>query len=146
MLDDVRNLLHGLAAFLPAEEDLRTLFWGSRDDLWEMTEAVSSFGCEFVIVKRGKRGQILYDSIAKKRWEIPAYPARLADPTGAGDSFCGGFLAEFSRTGDPLHAVLCGNISASLTIEGSGAFHALEALHGLPQARLDSLTGIVRKL
>jgi ribokinase len=146
MLKNVHNLLHGIAAFLPAEEELRALFWGSSDDLWEMTEALSAFGCEFIIVKRGERGQILYDSLAKKRWEIPAYPALLVDPTNAGDSFCGGFLAEFSRNYDPLRAVLCGNVSASLAIEGSGAFHALEALPGLAQARFDSLTSIVRKL
>jgi hypothetical protein len=146
MLDDVRNLLHGLTAFLPAEEELRALFWGRSDDLWEMAEALAAFGCEFIVIKRGGRGQMLYDAAAKKRWEIPAYAARLTDPTGAGDSFCGGFLAGFSQTYDPLRAVLHGNVSASLTVEGSGAFHALEALPGLAQARLDSLAGIVRKV
>ena len=111
-----------------------------------MAEALGSFGCEFIIVKRGARGQMLYDSISKKRWEIPAYPAHLADPTGAGDSFCGGFLAGYQKTYDPLRAVLYGSVSASMTIEGSGAFHALDALPGLAQARLDSLAGIVRQV
>jgi ribokinase len=145
-LEDVRNLLNGLTAFLPAEEELRALFWGSSNDLWEMTDALAAHGCEFIVVKCGRRGQLLYDSLSKKRWEIPAYPAPLSDPTGAGDSFCGGFLAEYSQSYDPLRAVLCGNVSASLTIEGSGAFHALEALPGLARARLDSLVGIVRQL
>ncbi len=145
-LDDVRILLQGLTAFLPSEEELRALFWGRTDDLWQMAEALGEFGCEFIIVKRGARGQLLYDSVSKKRWEIPAYPARLADVSGAGDSFCGGFLAGYQQTYDPLRGVLYGSVSASLTIEGSGAFHALEALPGLAQARLDSLTGIVRQM
>jgi ribokinase len=89
---------------------------------------------------------MLYDSISKKRWEIPAYPARLTDVTGAGDSFCGGFLTGYQKTYDPLRGVLYGSVSASLTIEGSGTFHALEALPGLAQARLDSLAGIVRQI
>jgi ribokinase len=143
-LGDVRTLLQGLTVFLPSEEELRALFWGRSDDLWEMAEALAEFGCEFIVVKRGGRGQMLYDGVAKKRWEIPVYPACLTDPTGAGDSFCGGFLAGFRQTYDPLRAVLFGNISASLTIEGSGVFHALEALPGLAQARLDSLVGLVR--
>lgn len=143
-LDDVRTLLQGLTAFLPSKEDLRALFWSLSDDLWEMVEALASFGCEFIVVKCGRRGQMLYDCLAKKRWEIPSYPIRLADPTGAGDSFCGGFLAGYHNTYDPLRAVLFGNISASLTIEGSGVFHALEALPGLAQARLESLAGLVR--
>jgi len=143
--EDVRILLQGLTAFLPSEEELRALFWGRTNDLWQMVETLGGFGCEFVVVKRGARGQILYDSVSKKRWEIPAYPARLCDLTGAGDSFCGGFMAGYQKTYDPLRAVLYGSVSASLTIEGSGAFHALEALPGLAQARLDSLTGLVRQ-
>jgi len=142
--EDVRILLHGLTAFLPSEEELRALFWGRTDDLWQMVEALGDCGCEFIIVKRGARGQMLYDTISKKRWEIPAYPARLVNTTGAGDSFCGGFLAGYQHTYEPLRGVLYGSVSASLTIEGSGAFHALEALPGLAQARLDSLAGIVR--
>jgi len=145
-LEDIRILLQGLTAFLPSEEELRALFWGRTDDLWQMAEALGEFGCEFIVVKRGARGQLLYDSVSKKRWEIPAYPARVTDATGAGDSFCGGFLAGYQETYDPLRGVLCGCVSASLTIEGSGAFHALEALPGLAQRRLDSLTGIVRQI
>jgi sugar/nucleoside kinase (ribokinase family) len=142
--DDVRALLQGLTAFLPSEEELRALFWGRTDDLWEMAEALGSFGSEFVLVKRGGRGQLLYDSLARRRWEIPAYPARVADTMGAGDSFCGGFLAGYHKTYDPLRAALYGNVSASLTVEGSGAFHALETLPGLAQARLESVAAIVR--
>jgi len=143
---DVRQLLHGLTAFLPAEEDLRSLFWGQTDDLWVMAEMVAACGCELVVIKRGARGQLLYDAGGKKRWEIPAYPSRLVDPTGAGESFCGGFLIGFYQTYDPVRAVLYGNASASLAVEGSGAFYALEAMPGLAQARLDSLSGVVRQV
>ena len=144
--EDLRSLLHGVTAFLPSEEELRAIFWGRTNDLWQMAETLGSFGCEFIVVKRGAHGQMLYDSISKKRWEVPAYPARLEDPTGAGDSFCGGFTAGYLKTFDPLQAVLHGSISASLTIEGSGAFHALDALPGLAQARLEALTGQVRQV
>ena len=49
----------------------------------------------------------------------------LADPTGAGDAFCGGFLAGYRQTYDPVQAVLHGSVSASLVVEGSGAFLCL---------------------
>ena len=146
MLEDVRILLQGLTAFLPSEEELRALFWGQTDDLWQMAEALGEFGCEFIVVKRGARGQMLYDSVSKKRWEIPAYSARVMDVLGAGDSFCGGFLAGYQKTYDPVRGALYGSVSASLTIEGSGVFHALEALPRLAQARLDALTRIVRQI
>jgi sugar/nucleoside kinase (ribokinase family) len=144
--DNMRSLLQGLTAFLPSEEELRAIFWGRTNDLWQMAEALASFGCELIIVKRGAHGQMLYDNASKKRWEVPAYPAHLEDLTGAGDSFCGGFSAGYQKTFDPLRAVLYGSVSASLTIEGSGAFHALDALPGLAQARLDSLSDLVRQV
>jgi hypothetical protein len=143
--DDIPAFVSGLTAFLPNEEELRTLFQGRSTDLWQMMEAISSFGCEIVVVKRGERGQYVFDRATRTHWEISAYPARVSDPTGAGDSFCGGFLAGYRRTYDPLQAALFGGISASLTIEGSGAFYALDALPGLAQARLEALKEGVRK-
>ncbi len=144
--NDIPVMLTGLTAFLPSEEEIRSLFHGRSNDLWEMAAALAEYGCEFVIIKRGESGQMLYDSFSKARWEIPAYPARLANPTGAGDAFCGGFLAGYRQTFDPLMAVLHGNIAASITIEGSGPFFALDVLPGLPQARLENLRENTRRI
>jgi sugar/nucleoside kinase (ribokinase family) len=144
--DDVPSLITGLTAFLPAEEEVRSLFEGRSSDLWEMAEALAAYGCEIIVLKCGERGQLLYDAAAHKRWEIPPYPARLVDPTGAGDSFCGGFLAGYRCSYDPVEAVLYGNISASLVVEGRDPLYALDALPGLPQARLEALRQSVRKV
>ncbi len=144
--DDIPALLTGLTAFLPSEEKMRALFHGRSTDLWQMVEALAAYGCDFVVVKRGERGQYLYDAATRSRWEIAAYPARVVDPTGAGDAFCGGFLAGYRRTYDPLQAILHGNVSASLVVEGSGPFYALDALPGLVQARLEALREAVRKV
>ena len=111
-----------------------------------MAEALSVYGCEFIVIKRGERGQLLYDGASKTRWEIPAYPAQIVNPTGVGDAFCAGFLAGYRQSYDPVEAVLYGNISAAITAEGYGPFFALEVLPGLPQARLESLRQSVRKL
>jgi hypothetical protein len=143
---DLRVVLSGLTAFLPSEEELRGLFWGETHDLWEMAAAVGEYGCEIVVVKRGGQGQLVYNVPAKRKWEIPAYPARPADPSGAGDAFCGGFLAGFKETYDPLQAALYGNVSASLKVEGSGAFYPLSVLSGLSQARLTALKDLVRTI
>lgn len=144
-LKNLRSLLKGLTAFLPSEEELRALFWGQTNDLWAMAEELGTYGCEFIVVKCGARGQLLYDAVGKHRWEIPAYPARVADPTGAGDAFCGGFLAGYRQHYDALVGVLYGNVSASLTVEGSGAFYPLEVMPGLARARLEALRDVVRQ-
>ena len=144
--NEVSLILNGLTAFLPSEQELRSLFWGKTDDLFEMAEAIAANNCQLVIVKCGSQGQILYDGASHKSWQIPAYPVKMMDPTGAGASFCGGFLAGLKLTNDPLQAVLHGNISASLAIEGSGVFHILESHYGLAKARLDSLQEHVREV
>ena len=64
----------------------------------------------------------------------------------AGDAFCGGFLAGYRKSYDPLEAVMYGNISASLVVEGNSPAYALEAHPALATARLESLRQSVRKL
>jgi len=143
---EVSLILNGLTAFLPSEQELRALFWGKTTDLVEMTQEIANHNCQLVVVKCGSQGQLLYDGNEHKCWQIPAYPVKVKDPTGAGASFCGGFLAGLKLTDNPLQAVLHGNISASLTIEGSGAFHILESHIGLAKARLDSLQENIREV
>jgi len=143
--DNMPALLNGITAFLTAEEKLLNLFQGRSTDLWEMAETLAGYGCEIIVIKRGANGQYLYDHASRARWIIPAYPARVVDPTGAGDSFCGGFLSGYRNTYSPLQAVLFGNISASLTVEGSDPFYCMGALPALAQARLEALQHMVRK-
>ncbi len=144
--DDIPAIITGLTAFLTSEEKLRNLFQGRSDDLWAMAETLASYGCEIIVIKRAERGQYLYIAPTHSRWNIPAYPGQVNDPTGAGDAFCGGFLAGYRRTYDPLQAVLHGNISASMIIQDSGVFYALDSLPGLAQARLQALQEMARKL
>lgn len=144
--NEVPSLTTGLTAFLPSEEELRNLFQGQTDDLWEMADSIAAYGCEIIIIKRGERGQFVLDAGAQKRWEIPAYDSRLVNPTGVGDAFCGGFLAGYRQTYDPVEAALFGNISAAIVSEGVGPFFALDVTPGLPQARLEHLRQSVRRI
>ena len=139
-------LLNGVTAFLPSEGEMRNLFQSETHDLWEMADAISKYGCEYVIIKRGTHGQLLYDADAKRKWEIPAYPARREDATGAGDAFGGGFVAGFCKNYDPLDGVLYGNVSASLKMEGYGPFHPLDVMPGLAEARLSALRDMARQV
>ncbi len=144
--NQVPAVITGLTAFLPAEEDLNNLCQGRTTDLWAIAEEIASYGCEIIVIKRGIRGQLVYDAPGKKRWEIPAYDSRLVNPTGVGDAFCGGFLAGYRQTYDPVEAALFGNIAAAVVSEGIGPYFALDVLPGLPEARLNHLRQSVRKV
>jgi sugar/nucleoside kinase (ribokinase family) len=143
--EDIPVLVNGLNAFLCSESKVRSLFQGRSTDLWEMAETLSGYGCETVVIKRGGRGQYLYNAHQRMRWVIPAYPVQVVDPTGGGDAFCGGFLAGYRSSYDPLYAALTGCVSAAMVIEGTHPLFALDALPGLAKARLDALKEMVHR-
>jgi sugar/nucleoside kinase (ribokinase family) len=143
--DDMPVVLNGLTAFTCNEEKLAKLFEGRTHDAWEMAEELAGMGCEIIVIKRSGRGQLIYERSNRARWILPAYPARVRCPTGAGDAFSGGFLAGLCATYDPLQAALQGNISASLVIESDSPFYAFDCLPGLAAARLNALKDMVRR-
>lgn len=144
--DELPIILHGLDVFLPSENEAKAFFLPQQMDIWEMAEEFGEMGCRYVVIKSGAGGQFLWDQSAKKRWHIPAYPAKIKDVTGAGDSYCGGFLVGMYQTQDPIEAGLRGSVSASITVEGIGPLYPLEAYPDLAQARLDSLRSAVRAI
>jgi sugar/nucleoside kinase (ribokinase family) len=93
----------------------------------------------FVVVKKGEHGAILIhrDGVAS----VPAFPADLTqvvDPTGAGDTFAGGFMAHVARAGKTdfhtlRHAMAWGTVMASFTIESFG----LDRLMRLDAGQID---------
>ena len=64
---------------------------------------------------------MVYDREQDCLTPIPAYPAQVQDTTGAGDAYCGGFLAGYTLTGNPVTAALYGTVSASYVVEAIGA-------------------------
>ncbi len=144
--EEIKAVVIGLTAFLPSEDELIELFTGRSGDMIEMMEEVASWGVNVVVVKRAWKGQLLYDSAAKRCYEIPAYPSKMSDPVGAGDVFAGGFLVGLERTSDPLQAVMYGNVAASIAVEGSGVFYTQAVLPGLQQARLESIRESYREI
>jgi sugar/nucleoside kinase (ribokinase family) len=137
--DDIPQVVTGTTAFLPSEEDVYSLFEGKTRDLKEIAAALAAYGCEFVVIKRGDKGVLLFEHVSRSYWEIPAYPVQPVDPTGVGDAFCGGFLAGLRMKYDPLEAALMGSVSASFKIQGTGPFYPMDALEELVNARLEIL-------
>ena len=140
----LRTIVNGLDAFLPSLEEAQALFLSQATRPREIAEALGAMGCRFVVLKRGPSGQMVWDSEARREWSVPAYPARVVDLHGVGDVYCGAFLAGLAQTSDVVEAALMGSVAASLAAEGSGPGYLLDALPGLPQARLEALRPGVR--
>ena len=83
---------------------------------------VRRLGPNIVIVKKGEHGALMFcDEIC---FAAPSYPLEeVVDPTGAGDSFAGGFIGYLAHTGDTSErnirrAVIYGSTMASYNVEG----------------------------
>jgi sugar/nucleoside kinase (ribokinase family) len=105
---------------------------------------ILGYGPQFAVVKKGEHGAVLVhrDGVAV----VPAFPAEedmVVDPTGAGDTFAGGFMAHLARTGrtdlETLQTALSwGTVMASFTI---GAF----SLDGVSRATAEDLAERYRR-
>lgn len=82
-------------------------------------KAVHDYGVEIVIVTLGMKGALL--SVEKTIYNIAAYKSeKFVDPTGAGDTFIGSFLAEYTHGESLLWCARVGSAAASLVIETVG--------------------------
>lgn len=90
-------------------------------------------GPKIAAIKLGRQGVYLYDREAGQGWTCPAYDMEAVDVTGAGDSFCGGFLAGYLNSGEIGYAACCGTVSASYCIADYGPLSLLNA--GKEEAR-----------
>lgn len=76
-----------------------------------------------VIVRAGERGSLSASRNSRPTW-LPAYYSKdtikIIDPTGAGNTFLGGYIAGWQRTGDIQEAVYHGHVAASFALEQIG--------------------------
>lgn len=121
-LDDA-TLSH-VTAFLPSEAEMAEIC-GPRS--FEETMAVmASVGLRQLIVKRGRQGVDVHDLDAGTAVRVGAAESRGAvDPTGAGDVFCGAFIAASIRGMPAAEAAVAGSAAASFVVEEVGAMHLL---------------------
>lgn len=114
--------------------------------LVKAAQKIHTLGPKFVIIKKGEHGALLFHE--GKIFAIPALPLEeVFDPTGAGDTFAGGFAAHLAKTGDfsfenMKAAIIVGSAMASFTVEKFGT----ERLVDVSSADLKSRIEEFRKL
>jgi pfkB family carbohydrate kinase len=93
-------------------------------------QKIHKMGPKYVIIKKGEHGALLFSE--GKVFAIPALPLEeVFDPTGAGDTFAGGFAAHLAATKsisfeNMKTAVIVGSAMASFTVEKFGTERLLE--------------------
>jgi sugar/nucleoside kinase (ribokinase family) len=90
-------------------------------NLVRAARAILAWGPRTVVVKRGEHGALM--AAADRFFFVPAYPLdAVFDPTGAGDTFAGGFMGALARAGTVdgpalRRAIVYGSVMASFTVE-----------------------------
>jgi sugar/nucleoside kinase (ribokinase family) len=128
-------------------DDEIMLLCGS-SNLIKCSTMVLDWGAEFVIVKIGEHGAIF--STRETIFPSPAYPLdEVVDPTGAGDSFAGGFMGYIARKGAIdektfKKAVVYGNVMGSFVVEAFGVNRLLSLTMKDIEKRFQKYTNLVR--
>ncbi len=104
--------------------DKEAMSLSCENSLIKAAKALHKIGPGMVLIKKGEHGVLFYNG--KYFFSLPAYPAeRVIDPTGAGDTFAGGFMGYLAKAGKlndktVKEALAYGTIAASFNIEGFG--------------------------
>ena len=104
--------------------DEEALQLSGKNTLFNAADEILKMGPEHVVIKKGEHGAMLFNK--EEFFTIPAYPVKqVKDPTGAGDTFAGGFAGYLSQNNDLDFetlklAVVHGTVMASFCVEGFG--------------------------
>jgi len=109
--------------FLPSREELATLV--GYDDPERAATELTGAGLGCVVVKLGAGGALVA-SPGRQPVPVPASHVVVADPTGAGDSFCGGLAAGLALGEDVIDAARRGCATAAAAIGAVGSLRLLD--------------------
>jgi len=133
--DALLALLRRVDGLVLNDEEARMLT--GETNLIRAGQRVLALGPKLVILKKGEHGVFLFSTFFQ--FALPAYPtSAVIDPTGAGDSFAGGFMGYLAgqdtlNVGHMKRAMAYGTVAARVTVEGLG----VDALAACDRAKVE---------
>lgn len=134
-MPELMETLKGIDVLTINDSEARQL--SGEYSLVKAAQKILSMGPKVLVIKKGEHGALLFNK--EEVFFAPALPLEdVFDPTGAGDSFAGGFIGYLAKTKDisfenMKRAIIFGSAMASFTVEKFGT----ERLIGLSQEDVD---------
>ncbi|HUQ97145.1 MAG TPA: PfkB family carbohydrate kinase [Chitinophagaceae bacterium] len=134
-LDDLKKVLQKVDVLMVNDSEAREL--SGEYSLVKAAKKIVTMGPKYLIIKKGEHGALLFHQEAV--FYAPALPLEdVFDPTGAGDTFAGGFIGHIARTKDISFenmktAIIVGSAMASFCVEKFG----IERLTELTKTDID---------
>ena len=143
---DLDELIPRVDVLCINDEEARQLT--DQNSLVKAAKIIQGMGPKYVIIKKGEHGALLFHQ--QEVFCAPALPLEeIFDPTGAGDSFVGGFAAYLSQHGDisfeaMKSAIIFGSAMASFTVEKFGPQNLEILTHEKIQKRLRTFNQLTK--
>jgi sugar/nucleoside kinase (ribokinase family) len=140
--EELRKVLKRIEMLVINDSEARLL--SGYNNIVRAARAILKMGPKAVLVKRGEYGVLQFSD--SSIFATPAYPLEeVFDPTGAGDSFAGGFMGQLARSADHSQrgirrAIVYGSVVASFTVEDFGVKRLTNVSHQDIEERYKSFT------
>jgi sugar/nucleoside kinase (ribokinase family) len=121
-MDDLKKVLEKVDVLMVNDSEAREL--SHEYSLVKAARKITEMGPQYVIIKKGEHGALIFHE--DKVFFAPALPLEeVFDPTGAGDTFAGGFIGHLARTKDISFenmktGIIIGSVMASFCVEKFG--------------------------
>jgi sugar/nucleoside kinase (ribokinase family) len=144
-LDDLKEVISRVDVLLVNDSEARELT--GEFSLVKAANAILKMGPKYLIIKKGEHGALLFHE--SHVFFAPALPLEeVFDPTGAGDTFAGGFIGHLARTKDISFknmktAIIVGSAMASFCVEKFGTERLREVTKADIDARLSEFVQLV---
>jgi sugar/nucleoside kinase (ribokinase family) len=139
-LKDLHTVLKRVDVITINDEEARQL--SGEYSLVNAAKKIHEMGPKYVVIKKGEHGALLFNN--ENMFYAPALPlAEVFDPTGAGDTFAGGFCGHLSKTGNisfenMKSAIIYGSNLASFCVEKFGTERLQELTNIEVKERLEA--------
>ena len=145
-MDDLKEALKEVDVLTINDEEARQL--SAEYSLVKAAKVILAMGPKYLIIKKGEHGALLFNN--KEVFFAPALPLEeVFDPTGAGDSFAGGFIGYLAKTNDisfenMKRAVINGSAMASFCVEKFGTQKLTKINQNDVDARINEFVNLVQ--
>jgi sugar/nucleoside kinase (ribokinase family) len=144
-MDDLKAVLKKVDVLLVNDAEARQL--SGEISLVKAARIIMDMGPAFLIIKKGEHGALLFHK--NHVFFAPALPLEeVFDPTGAGDTFAGGFIGHIAKTKDisfenMKRAIIVGSALASFCVEKFGPERLKEISKADIEARIQEFVQLV---
>jgi sugar/nucleoside kinase (ribokinase family) len=145
-MDDLKEALKQVDVLTINDEEARQL--SGEHSLVKAAKKILKMGPKNLVIKKGEHGALLFNN--KEVFFAPALPLEeVFDPTGAGDSFAGGFIGYLAKTNDisfnnMKKAVIYGSTIASFCVEKFGTKKLNEITQKEVETRVNEFVQLVK--